>query len=82
MKEVKKNNDKNKLILLQRDVEAVKHEVNYTLEVLQHFQKVLTPRLDLSVTTLKGVRDNVKLSEPLDEESLSETDDDEDDSQD
>jgi len=61
MREAMKNNDKTRLELLQADVNAIENEVKCTLEILQHFQKILSPRLDLSVQTLKGVRDNVRL---------------------
>jgi hypothetical protein len=74
MKEALKNNDKNKLNLLQADANEIENEVKCTLEIVQHFQKIMSPRLDLSVETLKVLRDNVKLPTFYYDECLSETD--------
>lgn len=74
-REAAQKSDRAQLERLQADAKVVKNEVNHTLEVLKHFQEVLSPRLDLSVEILNNVRDNVKLSTPEDEECLSSTDD-------
>jgi pyruvate/2-oxoacid:ferredoxin oxidoreductase alpha subunit len=77
MREAVRKNDKNYLLSVKADIDDVENEVKHTLEVLQSFQRILSPRLDLSVDTLRGVQEHVKLSEPTEEDYLSETDDDE-----
>ena len=78
MKEAKENKDGMRLARLQADIEAVEEEVKNTLEILEHFQKILSPYLDLSVEILKGAMKNVNLHAFTNEESVSETDNDDD----
>jgi len=80
MKEALKWNDENKMNLLQADAREVESEVKDTLEVILHFQKILSPRLDLSVETLRCLKEEVKLPAVHVDEYLSSTDEEDDDS--
>ena len=82
MEEALRMNDANKMNLLQADAREVENEVRDTLEVLLHFQKILSPRLDLVVETLTCLKEKVKLPTVHVEEYLSSTDEEDDESTD
>lgn len=71
--------DENKMNLLQADVREADSEVEDTLSVILHFQKILSPPLDLSVETLRCLKEKVKLPAVHDDEYLSSTDEEDDD---
>jgi hypothetical protein len=64
MREAVRENDKNYLLSVKADIDDVENEVKHTLEVLQSFQRILSPRLDLSVETLRGVWNTLSCPNP------------------